>query len=150
MSKKIALLVSAEVMTRVVVEVADDFDVENISEEEFSTITESARNKLIINLSNDLYDCIDTIELDKECPIKETYTAQDVSNLLKENGLYGDVYEHENGCFSIEIEWGDWKHDHAFCDHLMREFCGYTCTDEKVTEENGSDTYSSIHFYEKS
>jgi hypothetical protein len=26
---------------------------------------------------------------------------------------------------------------------------GYDCTDEQVTEENGSDTYSAIHFYEK-
>ena len=38
--------------------------------------------------------------------------------------MYCEIHEHENGCISIEIEWGDWKHDHAYSDHLMREM-GY-------------------------
>ena len=72
-----------------------------------------------------------------------------IYNYLKENNLYCEVYEHANGSVSVEIDWGDWKHYHAYCDHLMKQI-GYDCTDEQVTEENGSDTYSSIHFYEKS
>ena len=72
----------------------------------------------------------------------------DIRKYLKDNTLYCEVYEHENGCISVEIDWGDWSHDHAYCDHLMKQI-GYDCTDEQVTEENGSDTYSAIHFYEK-
>ena len=150
MSRKVALLVTAEVMTRIVVEVADDFDVENLNENEFTSIADMAKPKLIENLRNDYYDCVDTIELDKECPYNEEteVTPSEIRKTLKDNDLYCEVYEHANGCISIEIEWGDWKHEHGLCDHLMKQM-GYICTDEKVTEENGSDTYSAIHFYEK-
>ena len=75
-------------------------------------------------------------------------SATEVRKKFAEENMYCEIYEHENGCISREIEWGDWKRDHAYSDHLMREM-GYDCTDEEVTEENGSDFYSSIHFYEK-
>lgn len=75
-------------------------------------------------------------------------SATEVRKKFAEENMYCEIHEHENGCISIEIEWGDWKHDHAYSDHLMREM-GYDCTDEQVTEENGSDCYSSVHFYEK-
>ena len=39
MSKKVALLVTAEVQTRIVVNVADNFDVENIREGDFCYIS---------------------------------------------------------------------------------------------------------------
>ena len=72
----------------------------------------------------------------------------DISKYLHENNLYCEVYEHINGSISVEIDWGDWKHDHAYCDYLMKER-GYVLMDEQVTEENGSDCYSSIHYYEQ-
>ena len=43
MSRKVALLVTAEVQTRIVVEVADDFDVENLNEQEFCNISELSK-----------------------------------------------------------------------------------------------------------
>jgi len=46
----------------------------------------------------------------------------------------------------IEIEWGDWKHDHAYADQVMGS-CGFKFIGEMVTNENGSDCYSSIHYY---
>ena len=49
---------------------------------------------------------------------------------------------------SITIEWGDWKHDHAYMDYLMRTN-GFQKIGEQVTEEDGSDAYSSIHSYQK-
>ena len=75
-------------------------------------------------------------------------SAQEIRELFKEKKLYAEVMEHSNGCISVEIEWGDWKHDHGYCDYLMKEN-GYICTDEQVTENDGSDCYSSIHNYEK-
>ena len=64
---------------------------------------------------------------------------------FKELGEFYDVYS-VDGEVRIDINWGDWKHDHGWVDHQMRVL-GATKTDEIVTEEDGSDTYSSIHFY---
>lgn len=52
----------------------------------------------------------------------------------------------ENHVHEINIEWGDWKHDHAYCDYLMQQ-AGYTRIAEQVTEEDGSDTFSAIRRY---
>ena len=71
MSKKVALLVTAEVQTRIVVKVADDFDVENISEGDFCYISEISKERLAQNLRNDIYDCVTKVELDTEVPYKE-------------------------------------------------------------------------------
>ena len=71
MSKKVALLVTAEVQTRVVVKVADDFDVENISEGDFSYISQISKERLAQNLRNDIYECVTEVELDTEVPYNE-------------------------------------------------------------------------------
>lgn len=71
MSKKVALLVTAEVQTRVVVKVADDFDVENIKEGDFCYISEVAKERLAQNLCNGIYDCVTEIKLDTEVPYNE-------------------------------------------------------------------------------
>ena len=71
MSRKVALLVTAEVQTRIVVEVADDFDVENLNEQEFCNISELSKERLIQNLRNDIYECVTEIELDTEVPYNE-------------------------------------------------------------------------------
>ena len=47
---------------------------------------------------------------------------------------------------AVEITWGDWKHDHGFVDYKMKEL-GALKLGEETTEENGSDTYSSIHYF---
>ena len=71
MSKKVALLVTAEVQTRVVVKVADDFDVENISEGDFSYISQISKERLAQNLRNDIYECVTDVKLDTEVPYNE-------------------------------------------------------------------------------
>ena len=71
MSRKIALLVTAEVQTRIIVKVADDFDVENISEGDFCHIAEISKERLAQNLRNDIYDCVTKVELDTEVPYNE-------------------------------------------------------------------------------
>lgn len=51
----------------------------------------------------------------------------------------------------VEITWGDWKHDHLRCDFLVGDYLNshsiHYMKDEDLTEEDGSDTYSSIHHY---
>lgn len=46
----------------------------------------------------------------------------------------------------IEISWGDWKHEHLYADYVMKQH-GFLLKNEVVTEENGDDCYSSIHYY---
>lgn len=71
-----------------------------------------------------------------------------VYNYLKDNGLYADISSNSLGEIRVEISWGDWKHEHGWCRNLMG-YIGYDEDDEIVTEENGSDCYSSIHFFSK-
>jgi len=66
---------------------------------------------------------------------------------LNKHGLYYEVYKIMDE-IRIEIIWGDWKHDHARTDYVMNQI-GYRKTSEIVTEENGDDSYSSIHCYNK-
>ncbi len=48
----------------------------------------------------------------------------------------------------ISIEWGDWKHDHEWIDYLVSMiFDELKLDEESVTEEDGSDCYSSDHLY---
>lgn len=55
----------------------------------------------------------------------------------------------EDGMIKAEvvIHWGDWKHDHLYCDHLMREL-KFEQVDVDVFEEDGSDAYSAVRNYE--
>ncbi len=72
-----------------------------------------------------------------------------ISKYLSDNGLYADDCSvGSENTVEVEISWGDWKHDHGYLDVLM-DYIGYNCDDEQVTEENGSDCYSSIHFFSK-
>ena len=101
MSKKIALLVSAEVMTRVVVEVADDFDVENLNENEFEKIANKAKPYLIGNINHDFLDCVTDIELDKECP--HTDYVQSLKDFINANGVEDKDYTDEEKPIKVYV-----------------------------------------------
>lgn len=70
-----------------------------------------------------------------------------IQKYLSSNHLWADV-EVDDGKVLVHIDWGDWKHDHGYCKQLMKER-GYTYCGQKVTEEDGSDTYSATHLYIK-
>ena len=83
------------------------------------------------------------------CPRKSWKGVDQIDDYLKHNGVYPeDVSSNGEESIRVEIEWGDWKHDHIWCDNLM-SYIGYTCGDSVVTDENGSDCYSAIHYYYK-
>ena len=69
---------------------------------------------------------------------------------FKKYNRYYDVYNDYCG-LCIEVNWGDWKHDHLFVKWTVDEvlekmgFKGKYTVTEQVTEEDGSDTYSAIH-----
>lgn len=60
-----------------------------------------------------------------------------------------EVYT-ENNKLKVYIEWGDWKHEHKFADHILDVAFGdeLMYKDEVVMEEDGSDCYSAEHIYE--
>lgn len=71
---------------------------------------------------------------------------------LRDNGFVHEAYVYD-GCLYIEIQWGDWKHDHLRATYLVENFFHKKAEVEQVvgveqiTEEDGSDCYSSIHMY---
>ena len=72
-----------------------------------------------------------------------------VENLLRDNKVYSyelDFDLDNDRVVYIELEWGDWKHDHLSLKWLMEEN-GFTQAGEEVTEEDGSDCYSAIHTF---
>lgn len=64
-----------------------------------------------------------------------------LSDIAAEVG-WGSDYE----TIAVTIEWGDWKHDHLRAKHLMKQL-GFDQLIEIATEEDGSDCYSSIHYF---
>ena len=64
---------------------------------------------------------------------------------FRANNCWYEIYI-LGGCIQVEITWGDWKHDHGYVDYIMRSL-GLSKLDERITEEDQSDTYSSIHIY---
>lgn len=72
----------------------------------------------------------------------------DFTKYLSDNDCYADAGEDGNGNVDVFIEMGDWKHSHLWCRDLM-EYIGYKEIAEDVTEEDGSDCYSSIHTFTK-
>lgn len=72
-----------------------------------------------------------------------------IKDTFKANSLAVDeIYQIEEGEILICISWGDWKHEHLCCDKLM-ESMGYTKIQEIITEDNGTDCYSSEHTFIK-
>ena len=101
MSRKDALLVTAEVQTRIVVEVADDFDVENIRMEEFDKIANTAKPYLLGNINHDFLDCVTDIELDKECP--HTDYVQSLKDFINANGVEDKDYTDEEKPIKVYV-----------------------------------------------
>ena len=61
-------------------------------------------------------------------------------------GLTPEITNFESNVIKIEIEWGDWKHEHRYADYIMEKY-SFSKIYEQITEEDGSDCYSSIHYY---
>ena len=70
-----------------------------------------------------------------------------IDKILREYDIWADTYPHaELPVVCVEINKGDWKHEHGRCDWVLRD-AGYTLMKEEVTWEDGGDVYSSIHYF---
>lgn len=82
-------------------------------------------------------------------PLSEKTEDLEIETYLRDHQAdISEVNKSPDGTVIVSVEWGDWKHSHAYLDKLM-ERIGYTKDDETVTEENGSDCYSSEHHFIK-
>ena len=76
-----------------------------------------------------------------------SYYEEDVKRIFNENKLYYDwEVDPKNGHVEINVERGDWKHDHGFLIYLMHKN-HYRLIDRNITEENGSDCFSAQYTF---
>ena len=47
----------------------------------------------------------------------------------------------------LPVEYGDWKHEHLYIDHVMTTRFNLEKMGEEITHSDGTDCYSSIHIY---
>lgn len=77
--------------------------------------------------------------------------AKELDTYFMDNHRYYCVYEYD-GKLCIDIEWGDWKHDHLFADCIVEKkaeengWALIACMNN-ITADNGSDCYSAEHEY---
>ena len=76
----------------------------------------------------------------------------DIFKLIQDSNICAEVGINPiSQIIEIEITWGDWKHDHICCDLMVVDYLNehniHCIKSETVTEEDGSDTYSSIHYF---
>ena len=70
-----------------------------------------------------------------------------MANAFRDSNIMADIDQFiGSSIVQVSIEWGDWKHDHLRADWIASN-AGFSKLDERVTEEDGSDCYSSTHYY---
>lgn len=89
-------------------------------------------------------------ETSKEDSIPLAELAETVDRKLAEEKRYYEVWYDDNSIL-VEVNWGDWKHDHNWLDSFVKKLLkdeGYDATvSVQETEEDGSDCYSAIHSF---
>ena len=87
-----------------------------------------------------------------ECVFSPDYTKRyigdTIHSFLNDNGVWADVYCQTDDNVVVNIDWGDWKHDHMWCQDLMG-YLGYKRVSFDITDEDGSDCFSAEHTYIK-
>ena len=74
---------------------------------------------------------------------------QKLYNALREKDLYPELWSetiNNETMIVANVEWGDWKHEHHYLDYVMGEL-GFSVYKVNITEEDGSDCYSAVHYY---
>lgn len=76
----------------------------------------------------------------------ETELYMRVWNILSSNNMYYFISVINSSSVEIEVNDGDWKHEHLYLQRVM-EKNGFILLDERVTAEDGSGCYSAVHSY---
>lgn len=81
-------------------------------------------------------------------PNDSEYDDCRIHHFLNDNGVYAEVWQENEVAIAVSISWGDWKHEHLWARDLM-SYLGYAEIGSRVTEEDGSDCYSAVHYFVK-
>jgi hypothetical protein len=78
--------------------------------------------------------------------------ADELRQFIKSEGAHFTVEETTDGRLAIEIDNGDWKHDHIYVDSLVQTFFNnkglWVSVEQDTTEEAEDDCYSATHYYD--
>lgn len=72
---------------------------------------------------------------------------KEICTTLEQFNMHYPMWREDDTTIAVEVTWGDWRHDHLQLDWFMRDNFDLTLVDVKITEEDGSDTYSAIRYY---
>lgn len=84
---------------------------------------------------------------------EEIKVSKSLHNYLKSENIYTDLCEFYGNELIIEINWGDWKHEHLRTKLIVPKWVEENTAHEvvnittDVTEEDGSDVYSARHIF---
>lgn len=72
---------------------------------------------------------------------------QKILQIFKDNNLHYEWGWNLGGNLEVEVMHGDWRHDHLFLRHVMREN-GYEEVDLRyIGPPTGDDSYSAVHVF---
>lgn len=108
----------------------------------------------MVNLSNRILNSLnESIDNDFEAKKEFLYSMYDKIKEAWEAVEWHDKMYFEPDMYIdeliliINVEWGDWKHEHAALDEIAKEATHPIDIEVKITEEDGSDCYSAEHWY---
>ena len=67
--------------------------------------------------------------------------------LINASGIAANVWSDDPKYIYIDIDMGDWKHDHRFCDGLMEKVFNLRPEAVNITNDTENDCYGAIHIY---
>lgn len=93
--------------------------------------------------------------LKESVDIDDAKLEKELTNIFNQNHLYPEEMYVKNGEIYVYISNGDWKHEHLKCKWLVNEVLddqGLVTVDylQRVTDDDGSDTYSAEHIWKVS
>lgn len=101
-----------------------------------------------------IHQFLEDIEEDKPIIDQKEFEnlIMELNEYLRANNFYEFAYQVGKNAFEVEINWGDWKHEHLRLQIKVHNFFrarGYEIMHEReIIEDDGSDTYSAIHTFE--
>ena len=72
---------------------------------------------------------------------------QKIVDLFEENKVWYEYWWTADGELEVDVPDGDWKHDHIFLEHIMRN-AGYEQVEVRMYgPPTGGDWYSAVHVF---
>jgi hypothetical protein len=101
----------------------------------------------IFDFSGDDRDPLVSISHKSDTP-EDIWSAMEKAEKALEDAAVASAVnvDEDRDLIEVWIAWGDWKHDHARADYILAGL-GFEKAAETVIEEDGSDCYSSSHYY---